>query len=109
MASLNSPVSNNPFTTDAGLGSTDQGNVTYVVPAMHATFGIPCSEGAFNHTLGFTACAATSEAHDLSIVTSKAMAMAGWRVLSDDTVAESVRRDFESDQKGKVDFEREGW
>lgn len=60
-------------------------------------------------TPGFTACAGTDEAHRLTIVSAKGMAVAGWRILADDAVAARVRRDFEEDQKGLDNSAREGW
>lgn len=79
-------------------GSTDQGNVSYVVPSFHGGFSIPCPPGAFNHTKGFTACAGTEEAHDLAIAAAKGMAVAGWTILSDETVAKKMWEDFKVDR-----------
>lgn len=69
------------------------------MPSFHGGFAIPCSPGAYNHTAGFTACAGTDEAHDLAVVTSKGMAIAGWKVLSEDAVAEKIWADFEEDRR----------
>ncbi|TEY79610.1 hypothetical protein BOTCAL_0043g00140 [Botryotinia calthae] len=71
-------------------------NVTYECPGFHGWYGI--SDTAFNHTPQFTKAAATKEAHDITIVTAKAMAIVGWKVLTDDVIAESVRKDFEEDK-----------
>jgi amidohydrolase len=54
-------------------GSTDMGNVSYEVPSIHPTFAIP-SEAA-NHTAGFTAAAASEEAHRATLRASKALAL----------------------------------
>jgi hypothetical protein len=99
LPSINSPVICDFNTTEPGAGSTDQGNVSYVVPSFHGGFTIPCPPGAYNHTPGFTACAGTDEAHDLAVLTSKGMAVAGWKVLADDSVAKNVWDDFEEDKK----------
>lgn len=48
MSDLDSPVANDFDDDSPGLGSTDQGNVTYCVPAFHGVFAIPCPPGAFN-------------------------------------------------------------
>jgi amidohydrolase len=56
-------------------GSTDMGDVSYVVPSIHPMFGIPVTPGAGNHTPGFTACAATEEAHANTLRAAKALAM----------------------------------
>ncbi|OBT71212.1 hypothetical protein VF21_09876 [Pseudogymnoascus sp. 05NY08] len=78
-------------------GSTDQGNVSYAVPALHSTFGIP--GGAINpHNAEFAKCAISDEAFECAIRVGKAMAMTGWEILTDDSVFESCRRDFEADK-----------
>ena len=74
------------------------GNVSYVCPSFHGFFGIPTEEGAYNHTPGFTKFAGTQKAHDLTIVVAKAMAIAGWKVLENETAAAQVWQDFEEDE-----------
>lgn len=76
-------------------GSTDQGNVSQVVPALHALVGIPVKDGAHNHTRQFTAAAGTDEAHERSVTSGKAMAMTGWRLLVDDQYYSKVRQSFD--------------
>jgi metal-dependent amidase/aminoacylase/carboxypeptidase family protein len=75
-------------------GSTDQGNVSQIVPALHGLIGIPVRDGARNHTRQFTAAAGTDEAHQLMITAGKAMAMTGCRVLVDDEFYGTVRDAF---------------
>jgi len=99
LPSINSPVTCDFSKTEPGPGSTDQGNVSYIVPTFHGGFAIPCPPGAYNHTAGFTACAGTDEAHDLAVVTSKGMAITGWKVLSDDAVVKKIWEDFEEDRR----------
>jgi len=60
-------------------------------------FGIRCPPGASNHTLGFAAAAGTDRAFEQAIVTAKGMAIAGWKILADDSIAAAVRRDYEED------------
>lgn len=72
-------------------GSTDQGNVSHLVPALHALIGIPVNDGAKNHTRQFTAAAGTDEAHWRMISAGKAMTMTGWRLLVDDELFRQVR------------------
>ncbi|EGX89705.1 amidohydrolase [Cordyceps militaris CM01] len=79
-------------------GSTDQGNVSYVVPSFHGGFAIPCPPGAYNHTKGFTACAGTDEAHKLAIDAAKGMAMAGLAILNDEAVAAKIWEEFKADR-----------
>lgn len=78
--------------------ATDQGNVSYEVPALHAIIGIPVDDGSKNHTAGFTRAAGTAVAFERAVVCGKAMAMSGWDVVTKDGLYEHVRRDFERDR-----------
>ncbi|CAJ0554871.1 Ff.00g133840.m01.CDS01 [Fusarium sp. VM40] len=79
--------------------ATDQGNVSYAVPALHAVIGIPADDGSKNHTAGFTKAAGTAVAYERTILSGKAMAMTGWDVLTNDEFFDEVRGYFERDQK----------
>ena len=57
-------------------GSTDMGNVSHVVPAIHPMFQIGTDTKAY-HTREFTAVANTSGAYQSTLTTAKAMAMTG--------------------------------
>ena len=55
-------------------GSTDMGNVSYIVPTIHPMYGI--GDGTqVNHTREFTACANTPEAYQNTLIAAKAIAM----------------------------------
>ncbi|KKY13171.1 putative metal-dependent amidase aminoacylase carboxypeptidase [Diplodia seriata] len=82
---------------EPATASTDMGNVSYTVPSFHGAFGIPAPENVVGHHPGFAAAAGTDEAHAAAIQCAKGMAMLGWRVLTDDRIAEDARRDFEQD------------
>jgi metal-dependent amidase/aminoacylase/carboxypeptidase family protein len=79
--------------------ATDQGNVSYAIPALHAIIGIPVDDGSKNHTAGFTKAAGTAVAHERTVVSGKAMAMTGWEVLTNDALYKQVKQDFEKDKK----------
>ncbi|KAI0643864.1 hypothetical protein C8Q79DRAFT_914998 [Trametes meyenii] len=70
--------------------STDFGNVTYALPAIHPSFAIPTLGG--NHTKEFTQAAATKEAHNACLKVSQALALTGLRVLTDDAFFAKVQR-----------------
>lgn len=80
-------------------GATDQENVSYVAPSIHPIFGIEASEGAYNHTVGFTAAAITDDAFTRTIAVAKGMAMVAWKVLSDGAVAQRVKKEFQEDEQ----------
>ncbi|KAK6813779.1 hypothetical protein RU639_010245 [Aspergillus parasiticus] len=84
---------------DLMAGSTDQGNVSQIMPALHAVVGIPVSNGAKNHTRDFTTAAAGDEGHRRTILAGKAMAMTGWRILVDEEFYQDVKGAF-SETKG---------
>ncbi|KAL8290218.1 hypothetical protein RQP46_003157 [Phenoliferia psychrophenolica] len=82
-----------PIGTDLG-GSTDFGNVSYEVPALHPMFQIPCGPGEGNHTIGFTAAAALPESHQLTLKAAKGISVASWKFLTDKEYAASVKHEF---------------
>jgi metal-dependent amidase/aminoacylase/carboxypeptidase family protein len=73
-------------------GSTDQGNVSWVVPAIHPTFNV----GAFaiNHTEAFTEVAATDAAHKAMIEVGQALAMTGVDVVLSPELLREAKADF---------------
>ncbi|KAK7414921.1 hypothetical protein QQX98_006246 [Neonectria punicea] len=83
------PRSEEPFTF-----STDMGNVSYAVPTFHGAFGIPAPKDAMPHQPRFAEASGTDAAHEVAISCAKGMALLGWRVLTDDEVAQSAVTDF---------------
>ncbi|MGD9892502.1 MAG: M20 family peptidase, partial [Dehalococcoidia bacterium] len=77
----------------AGGGpSTDMGNVSHVVPSIHPMFAIPTEAG--NHTPGFTAAAATAEAHAAMRTAATAMAMTALDLYLRPDLLEAAREQF---------------
>jgi metal-dependent amidase/aminoacylase/carboxypeptidase family protein len=77
----------------SGVGaSTDMGNVSYVVPSIHPMFGIPTE--AANHTPGFTAAAATPEAHRAMLRASTALALTALDAYLKPGVLEAAKDEF---------------
>ncbi|CDO77905.1 hypothetical protein BN946_scf184692.g3 [Trametes cinnabarina] len=75
--------------------STDFGNVTYALPALHPSFAIPTLGG--NHTVAFTEAAASKQAHEACLDISLALAATGVRMLMDDQFYTNVRETFAQD------------
>jgi len=73
-------------------GSSDQGNVSWALPAIHPTFNV----GAFaiNHTQAFTEVAATDSAHQSMIEVGQALAMTGVDVVLDAGLRERAKAEF---------------
>ncbi|KAG8733005.1 hypothetical protein FRC12_019011 [Ceratobasidium sp. 428] len=74
--------------------STDFGNVTYELPAIHPGFSIPTTANGGNHTPPFTAAARTKEAHENAMAVSKALATVSLRVLLDGEFYQAVKAAF---------------
>lgn len=81
--------------------STDQGNVTYAIPGLHALIGIATVPGANPHMHDFTAAAGSQDAHERAERAGKAMALTGWELLVNQDAYDSVREGFERDKKNR--------
>lgn len=81
---------------DSGLhsGSTDQGNVSWVVPAIHPMYQIGGVDN--NHNAGFTAQAGLDSAYEETLKQAKVLAMTGAQYLTDTEIASQIREEFES-------------
>jgi amidohydrolase len=78
-----------------GTGSTDMGDVSHRVPAIHPWVAI-CDEGeTMCHQPGFAACAASERGLAAMLVAAKAMARTAVDVVTDDSLRRAVRASFE--------------
>ncbi|XP_042356003.1 peptidase M20 domain-containing protein 2-like [Plectropomus leopardus] len=73
-------------------GSTDFGNVSFIVPGIHPFFYI-CTD-ALNHTEEYTAAAGAEEAQLFTLRTAKALAMTAVDVVCCPVLLQQVREDF---------------
>ncbi|XP_064303715.1 xaa-Arg dipeptidase isoform X2 [Phalacrocorax carbo] len=73
-------------------GSTDFGNVTFVVPGLHPYFYI--GSDALNHTEQYTEAAGSQNAQFYALRTAKALAMTALDVIFKPSLLEEVREDF---------------
>ena len=80
---------------DAISGSTDMGNVSYVVPSIHPMYAI--GSGEVNHTKAFTAVANMPESHSATLTAAKAMAHTCIDVLTTEGLLAEVKASFEKD------------
>eukprot|EP00731_Ephydatia_muelleri_P028957 Em0020g601a len=72
------------------MGSTDMGNVSHLVPAIHPCFEIGRGE-AVNHTRDFTALANRPEAHVQAVRFAKGMACTGIDLLATQGLLEKLK------------------
>jgi amidohydrolase len=73
-------------------GSTDMGNVSWVVPSIHPTFSV--GQFALNHTPGFTEVSATDAAHDSMVQVAQALAMTGIDAVLNPDLLQAAREEF---------------
>ena len=77
----------------AGKGSTDMGNVSYVVPSIHPSIAIGPKKLA-GHSREFAAASFSERGHEAMLVAAKAMALTALDLFSDEALMEKVRREF---------------
>lgn len=86
---------------DDFAASTDFGNITYILPSLHAEYAIhlddPRTQG--NHTVGFAAAARTQEAHDRTKEAALAIAVTGAKVLVDKEFRDHVWKEWSAWRK----------
>lgn len=81
-----------------GIGSTDAGNVSHVVPTAHPYIKIG-PDNLVGHTVEFREAAASPEGDRALIVGAKALALTGHRLLTDYELLHRVKTDFEQAKK----------
>lgn len=83
-------------TSRRSMGSTDMGNVSALVPAIHPTIAIAPREVSA-HSPEFARCAASEEGHRGLLDAAKALAMTTVEVLADADLREEMREAFEAE------------
>ncbi|GCB79590.1 peptidase M20 domain-containing protein 2-like [Scyliorhinus torazame] len=77
-------------------GSTDFGNVSFIVPGIHPYFYIGTS--ALNHSEEYTEAAGSKEAQYFTLRTAKALAMVALDVVLNPDLLQQMKGDFEKDK-----------
>ena len=78
------------------FGSLDAGNVSYVCPTIHPYFPIGTDTSVANHTREFAACTQTDFAKDNMMTAAQAMALVGYRVITEPETLKKIRDEFEA-------------
>ena len=84
-----------PVTDDERMGSTDMGNVSQVLPAIHPYIGI-ATEGTPGHSTAFRDAAVTPRAHENALAAAKAMALVTIDLLTDPSLLAAARAEFDA-------------
>lgn len=90
--SLDEPVI--PRTMEQGLGSTDMGNVTQIVPGFQSYIGI--GKGLATHTIGFKEASGNINGQKGLIIATKALAMTTIDLLTNPGLVEDAKKEFKS-------------
>ncbi|CDR45647.1 CYFA0S19e01376g1_1 [Cyberlindnera fabianii] len=77
--------------------STDQGNVSWVVPSLHPMFNVDNPYGAGPHTKDFAKAAGTREAHDSAVLTGMGLSVVGVELLLNPDLLAEVKAKFDDD------------
>jgi amidohydrolase len=86
---------------DERMGSTDMGNVSQILPAIHPYIGI-AAEGTPGHSTAFRDAAATPLAHENALFAAKALALVAIDALTDGGLLERAGVEFEERRKQGV-------
>ncbi|HEV2249589.1 MAG TPA: M20 family metallopeptidase [Candidatus Limnocylindria bacterium] len=78
---------------DERMGSTDMGNVSQILPAIHPYIGI-APEGTPGHSTAFRDAAATVAAHESALCAAKALALVAIDALADPSLLARARAEF---------------
>jgi len=78
---------------DERMGSTDMGNVSQMIPAIHPYIAV-APEGTPGHSTAFRDSAATPEALERALVAAKAMALVAVDLLAEPRLLEAARAEF---------------
>ncbi len=87
-----------PKETDSsiGAGSTDMGDVSYVVPSIHPWLAIVDKGEALCHEHRFAAAARSPRGEESALVAAKAMARTALDLLGDAKLRDDLRREWEA-------------
>lgn len=90
--------------TNATSASTDFGNVSYALPALHPAFAIPTVSNGGNHSPDFEKSARSEAAHKATMVITRGLALLGFRVLTDDVFFAKVQESFEKSKTARPEI-----
>ncbi|KXG44191.1 M20 family metallopeptidase [Tepidibacillus infernus] len=76
-----------------GLGSTDTGNISQVVPTIHPYIKIGPSN-LVGHTVAFREAACSTEGDQALVLGAKALALTGLQLLVDESLLQEIKEEF---------------
>ncbi|KAK2927802.1 Amidohydrolase [Fusarium oxysporum f. sp. vasinfectum] len=91
---LGVPLSQGSQSENIG-GSTDMGNVSQIIPGLHAIIGIEAPKGTFPHNHAFAEAVGMKDAHLRILEAAKGMALTAWSAIVDDKVFAEIQDHFD--------------
>lgn len=79
---------------DMKYGSSDIGNVSLKIPAIHSYIKI-ADRGTNSHSTDFTKAANSHRAYDMALKAAKAMALTGYDILTDEKLRRDIQEEFD--------------
>jgi len=77
----------------SGAGSSDIGNVSHVIPAIHPYISI-CDDSIAGHSTEFAEASASKRGHEVMLNAAKALAMTAIDLFTDSQMMDRVREEF---------------
>ena len=81
---------------DPNMGSSDMGNVSWVLPTIHPCLAI-CDAGTPGHSIRFRDAGATPRADDVTLLAATLVAQTAFDLLADPALVEAAWREFRGD------------
>ncbi|MEI4828539.1 M20 family metallopeptidase [Bacillus sp. FJAT-53711] len=78
-----------------GIGSTDAGNVSQVIPTIHPYIKIG-RDDLVAHTDAFREAARSARGDDALIIGAKALALTAFRLITEETLLENIKQEFKN-------------
>lgn len=78
------------------LGSSDMGNVSFVVPTIHPSIAI-CAEGVPGHSIEFRDAAVSPLADEVTLLAATLVAQTAYELFADPSLVEAAWREFRAD------------
>lgn len=75
-------------------GSIDAGNVSHICPVIHPYFSISEDDSIVGHSREFGACTLTEYAYENMLITIKALALTGVRIIEDNELLKEIKNEF---------------
>ena len=83
----------NPPLADAGLGSTDMGDVSQAVPAIHAYIQI-CDEKVAGHSREFAQASVSDRGREVMLIAAKVLAMTAIDLFTEPETMRRAKEEF---------------